>query len=708
MTDRVISDHLRGRHIAGVYPLLEDETCWFIALDFDKADWQTDIAAFREACQQHGLNPAVERSRSGKGGHVWFFFGDPVSASAARKMGCYLITETMARRDQLPMSSYDRLFPNQDTMPRGGLGNLIALPLQHEPRQQGNTVFVDEAWAQYADQWVYLAGLPRIESSRVKDLAREAVERSLVIGARLVQTTEDTTDKLRLEPSPGRVRVRIDDPLPSRVRPVLGAQLLVDTEGWPTALIDQVKRLATFENPAFYKRQAMRLSTALTPRVISCSDEAPNRVGLPRGCLHELEELMGENGIEVDIDDQRLKGAPILRQFRGKLTSLQRQAVGALLSHDIGVFVSPPGTGKTVVGTHLVARRGCSTLILVHRTQLLDQWRTQLSVFLDLKPSQIGQIGGGKRKVTGELDVAMLQSLVRRGTVDDVVSGYGHVIVDECHHVPAVSFEKVMRKVKARYITGLTATPQRRDGHHPILYFQLGPTRFSVSPKSDAALRPFEHRLTVRQTAFRLQGGSSEVGIQEIYAQLATDQTRNEMILDDVIGALEEGRSPLLLTERRDHVDYFAAQLGSVARHVVVLRGGMGLKQRREVMDQLQNIPEEEERLVIATGRYIGEGFDDARLDTLFLAMPVSWKGTLVQYAGRLHRQHHSKSEVRILDYVDSQVPMLASMFKKRLKGYRSMGYNLESLSRGDNSRGRDHVIEYDEEVLRGEAAELF
>ena len=708
VTDRVIIDHLRGRHIAGVYPLLEDATCWFLALDFDKADWMRDVSAFCETCQPFGLRPAVERSRSGKGAHVWFFFSTPVAASAARKMGCYLITETMAHRDQLPMSSYDRLFPNQDTMPRGGFGNLVALPLQHESRQQGNTVFVDESWTPYPEQWAYLATLPRIEPPRVNALVREAVENGQVIGASTAAIMAEEADELRLERQPRRVPVSIDGPLPTRVHVALGSQLFVDKHGFPPVLINQIKRLAAFENPEFYKKQAMRLSTALTPRVVSCAEEAANRIGLPRGCLPEFEELMGEHGIEVDIDDQRLEGESLTVEFHGELTELQQRAVRALLSHEIGVFVAPPGTGKTVVGTHLVASRGRSTLILVHRTQLLDQWRAQLSVFLDLKPSEIGQIGGGRRKITGELDIAMIQSLARRDAVDDVAANYGHVIVDECHHVPAVSFEKVMRTVRARYITGLTATPQRRDGHHPILHFQLGPVRFSADLKSSGAQRPFENRLTVRPTSFRLQSGSSGAGIQEVYAQLAADRARNEMILDDVIDVLEKGGSPILLTERRDHVDYFADQLGKVARHLVILMGGMGVKQRREVVNQLKTIPDGEERLVLATGRFIGEGFDDARLDTLFLAMPISWKGTLVQYAGRLHRQHASKSEIRIFDYVDSEVPMLARMFEKRLRGYRSMGYDLESTTERDSSKGGDYVVEYDQEVLRALNTEPF
>jgi superfamily II DNA or RNA helicase len=349
-----------------------------------------------------------------------------------------------------------------------------------------------------------------------------------------------------------------------------------------------------------------------------------------------------------------------------------------MIDHDTGVLVAPPGSGKTVIGVNLLANRRRSTLILVHRTQLLEQWVAQLSVFLDRDPEEIGQVGGGRRKPNGHLDVAMIQSLVHKDAVDDMVATYGQVIVDECHHVPAVSFERVMREVKARYVTGLTATPQRRDGHHPILELQLGPVRFAIDAKSQAAARPFEHRLVLRHTDFRLSAGASDAGIQEIYRQLAADESRNQLILQDVLQALSEGRSPILLTERRDHLAFFADRLERTINHLVVLQGGMKTKDRLAAIELLASIPEGEPRLVLATGKFVGEGFDDARLDTLFLAMPVSWKGTLVQYVGRLHRRHHAKKEVRVMDYVDRDVPMLAKMLEKRMRGYRAMGYSTD------------------------------
>ena len=468
VSDQVVLDHLQGRHVIGVYPLLEDDTCWFLAADFDEESWADDVAAFVETSRTLGLSAAVERSRSGNGAHVWFFFAAPVPAATARRMSCYLITETMSRRHQLAMASYDRLFPNQDMLPRGGFGNLIALPLQHEARERGNTVFVDDRLVPHADQWAYLASLSRIAPTTVDAIAREAVARGQVIGLRIASTGEDEDETPWEAPPSRRPRpARIEEPLPSEVCAVLAQRIFVEKARLPSAFLNQIKRVAAFQNPEFYKRQKMRLSTALTPRVVACAEEHSRHVALPRGCVGDLRDLLADHGVGLRLDDQRVLGESLKARFHGHLTEAQEQAAKSLLAHDLGVFVAPPGVGKTVVGIYLAAARGRSTLVLVHRKPLLDQWVAQLSLFLGLPPKGIGQIGGGKRTPTGRLDVAMLQSLVRDGTIDDVVAAYGHVIVDECHHVPAASFERVMGEVKARYVTGLTATPYRRDGHQP-------------------------------------------------------------------------------------------------------------------------------------------------------------------------------------------------------------------------------------------------
>jgi len=685
VTDEEIAKHLQGIQIMGVYPMLPNETCWFMAADFDKDSWMEDIAAFMETCGEYAVPIAIERSRSGNGAHAWLFFDAPVMASAARKLGCFLITETMTRRHQLSMDSYDRLFPNQDTMPKGGFGNLIALPLQRAARDVGNSVFIDTEFNPLPDQWRYLASIEQLSASSVLSRAEEADRRGEVIGVRMSDTVDEEELTPWNRPPSGRPRkIVLREPLPPMVHAILSQRLFINKEGLPSPILNQLKRLAAFQNPEFYKKQRMRLSTALTPRVIACAEDHPEHIALPRGCRNEAEELLRAHGSNLIFEDRRSDGAVLDVGFHGTLTPLQEQAVHALLGQDIGVLVAPPGIGKTVVGTYLIAARRRSTLILVHRKPLLDQWIAQLSIFLGIEPKAVGQIGAGKWKPNGLLDVAMVQSLVRKGEVNDLVAGYGQVIEDEVHHAPAFSFERVMTEVKARYVVGLTATPHRRDGHHPIIHMQFGPVRFAVDPKNRAARRPYDHRLIVRETDFDEASIHEGAGIQEVYAVLTADQRRNELILNDVLCALQEKRSPIMLTERRDHLEYFANRLRGLTRNLVVLHGGMKPKERREAFAQLAAIPDSEERLIIATGRYIGEGFDDARLDTLFLALPVSWKGTLIQYTGRLHRLHPGKTEVRIYDYVDRAVPVLFKMFKKRLRGYRAIGYTRDGLWEGD------------------------
>ena len=675
VSDSVIRDHLQGRDVIGVYPLLPDDTCWFLAADFDKATWLEDVAALRDTCITLGIPMAVERSRSGNGAHVWFFFTEPIPVTIARAMGCYLITETMSRRHQLSMDSYDRLFPSQDTMPRGGFGNLIALPLQHDPRQQGNSVFIDEGFNAYPDQWAYLGALKRLTPHEVRAVADKAAREGQIIGLRMPSDDEDEQAPWERPPSRRSSVQRIKGKLPKEVSVILAQQIFVAKAGLPSELLIRIKRLAAFQNPEFYKKQKMRLSTNLTPRVISCFEDLPEHIAIPRGCLDALTALFDQHDIRLLIEDKRQCGHPMAFSFNGNLKDNQQQAVTELLKYDIGIFVAPPGSGKTVVGAHLAAARNCSTLILVHRKPLLDQWVTQLTSFLNLPPKAIGTIGSSRNKPNGKLDVAMIQSLVRKNEVSDLVAGYGQVIVDECHHLPSVSFERVLAEVKARYVVGLTATPYRRDGHQAIIHFQCGPTRFSLHLKQQIETEDFTCRLILRETNFALSPDETDLTIQEIYARLATDRQRNLMILDDIRHALIQKRSPILLTERKDHLEFFAENLRNEVRHLIVLQGGMKVKQQRDIMAKLASIPDDEERLILATGRYIGEGFDDARLDTLFLALPFSWKGMLVQYAGRLHRTHTEKNEVQIYDYVDNAVPMLAKMHAKRMRGFKAMGY---------------------------------
>lgn len=680
--DQAVLDHLQGRAVIGVYPMLRDETCWLLAADFDDEAWQDDAGVFLETCRKFGVPAALERSRSGNGAHVWIFFNAPVPVILARQLGCLLITEAMTHRHEMGMRSYDRLFPSQDTMPKGGFGNLIALPLQRAPRQLGNTVFLDEAFVPFTDQWAYLTAIERVTQASLVELVDQAARESRILGVRLSEDLEEPSPPWEHTPPTASLVLKLSEPMPSEVRVVESQQLFVEKTGLPAALLTAIARLAAFQNPEFYKRQSLRLSTALAPRVISCAENLPDYLALPRGCLSDLLDLLTANGIAVDLEDKRGIGDPLEVSFKGQLSNVQQRAADILLAHDTGVFVAPPGSGKTVVGAYLIAKRARTTLILTHRRPLVDQWRAQLAVFLGLKAEEIGQIGSGRTRANRRLDVAMLQSLVKRNDLGDVVAAYGHVLVDECHHVPAVSFERVLKLVKARYLTGLTATPTRRDGHHPILTMRLGPVQFTVKAGVAGERVSGRRRLIVRDTAFAAAVDSSTGGaIQRLYGELAKDSARTAMILDDVIAAIAEGRSPVVLTERREHVELMAERLRPFVKNLVVLKGGTTEKQRFLALKQLHDVPPNEERAVVATGRYLGEGFDDSRLDTLFLALPISWKGTLAQYVGRLHRAHPGKTEVRVYDYVDGRVPVLKRMFERRFKGYRALGYAESSKS---------------------------
>ena len=682
LSNAVIRQHLAGDVTVGIYPMLPAETCRLLVVDFDKDGWKEDARAFLGICRNRGVPAALERSRSGKGGHVWVFFTEDVSARTARQMGAALITETMATRPSMGLDSYDRLFPSQDNIPKGGFGNLIALPLQRGPAQNGNSLFVDDDLRVYSDQWAFLSSLQRMSIDRVQQLAQEARDGGRIIGVRPVALDDDQDDPWALPPSRRRrVARNHNDSVPSSIHVVLSDEIYVPKANLPPSLLNEVVRVAAFQNPEFYRAQAMRLPVYGKPRVIGCASDTGKYIGLPRGCLDDLESLMSAWGIELSVDDQRFAGNNISVKFEGELRASQASAAKALRKHDFGVLAASTAFGKTVVAIHMLARRGVNTLIMVHRRQLMDQWIERLSMFLDVDRKQIGCIGGGKKKPSGIIDVAVMQSLCRKGEVDDLVADYGHIVVDECHHVSARSFELITRRCHPRYVLGLSATVVRKDGHHPIIFMQCGPVRFRASDKEEAARRPFSHAVEVVRTGYRLTVDESEaedMGIQEVFRHLIEDEHRNVLIAETALSALAAGRCPVLLTERKKHLEWFREYLGDKADCLIVLHGGMGVRQRRAAWEALKETAESgAPRLVLATGKYLGEGFDDARLDTLLLAMPVSWKGTVAQYAGRLHRLFADKQVVTIYDFLDDSVPVLARMFERRKKGYAAIGYTI-------------------------------
>jgi superfamily II DNA or RNA helicase len=688
LDENAIEGHLRGNTVVGIYPMLPDETCRLLSMDFDEADWQKDVSAVRDVCNEFEIPLAVERSRSGFGCHVWFFFEHPISAVLARKFGTALLTCAMDRRHEIKFKSYDRLFPSQDTMPKGGLGNLIALPLQKTARKKSNSEFVDDNFRSYSDQWGFLSSIQRISENQLEDLI------SVLSHGNELGNLKMDEEKPWETQHPKKILEK--DDFPDHLEIVKANMLFVPKAGISQRALNRLKRLASFKNPMFYRQQAMRLPTYGHPRVISCADETKDYLCLPRGSEPELLDELETLGIDVGIVNKTFSGNRIDVEFKGQLRDEQPLALKHLLQHDIGILSGTTAFGKTVVAIKLIAEKKINTLILVDKISLLSQWRERLSEFLTVnetlpeepittppkkgrrkKKSVIGQIGGGKNALRGIIDIAIMQSLSRKGEVKECVKNYGLVIADECHHASAFTYEQILKTTHAKYIYGLTATPTRKDGHHPILFMHCGPIHYRDNPKKQAENRPFDHYIIPRFTPLRIPLGtdSKDLSIQELYSEIMDNDFRNQLIVEDVIKNFHQGRSCLVLTLRTKHVERLAKRIEENIPDVIALTGGMGRKSTRETFERIANIPAQKNIVLVATGHFIGEGFDEPRLDTLFLAMPISWKGTLQQYAGRLHRLFKTKNEVRIYDYVDIQIKMLENMYQRRLNGYASMGY---------------------------------
>lgn len=673
LSDAVIYDHLAGEHTVGVYPLLEDDTCYFLAADFDEATWRDDARAFLQSCHDLGVPLALEISRSGQGAHAWIFFSSKVPARDARRLGTAIISHTCSRTRQLQLSSYDRLFPNQDTMPKGGFGNLIALPLQKQPRENGCSVFVDADLHPYTDQWAFLVSIQPMEPQDIEPTILRATGRTHPLDVTFIDDEELATPWKQN----GAPTKKLAGQMPESLTVTLANQVYFEKAHLPQSLANRLIRLAAFQNPEFYRAQAMRISVWDKPRVIGCAENYPKHIALPRGCFEAAVELLANNSIRCDLNDERFTGTSVDISFIGTLRLDQEAAVSAMLHHETGVLCAPTAFGKTVTAAAMIARRGVNTLVLVHRTELLKQWQERLQAFLGAGKGVVGTIGGGKTSPTGVIDVAVMQSVSRKGEVNTLVENYGHVIVDECHHVGAVSFDAILKQTKAKFVLGLTATPIRRDGQQPIIFMQCGPIRYTAARPAGAP-----HDLeVVPRSLFASIDLPADAGIQDVFRHLANDRIRTQAIASEIRAAVERGRKVLVLTERTEHIDGILCALEGVAPQPFVLHGRLSKKQRATLIAELDALPPDTPRILLATGKLVGEGFDHPPLDTLVLAMPVSWKGTLQQYAGRLHREHINKIDVRIVDFVDTGHPALLRMWNKRQRGYRAMGYRITSSS---------------------------
>lgn len=669
LSDKVVYNHLAGEHTVGVYPLLEDDSCYFLAVDFDEAEWRDDARAFMQSCDALGVPAALEISRSGKGAHAWVFFAGRVSARDARRLGTAIISHTCARTRQLHLTSYDRLFPNQDTMPKGGFGNLIALPLQKVPREMGCSVFVDADLQAYPDQWGFLASIQPMAAHDIDPTILRATGGVHPLDVTFIDD-EDLATPWKRESAASK---KVAGTMPRSLTVTLSNLIYFEKAQLPQALANRLIRLAAFQNPEFYKAQAMRMSVWNKPRVIGCAENYPQHIALPRGCLDAALSLLHDNAIACELKDERFSGTPLDVAFVGTLRSDQETAVAAMLQHDAGVLCAPTAFGKTVTAAAMIARRGVNALVLVHRTELLKQWQERLQAFLGVGKEGVGTIGGGKARPTGRIDIAVMQSLSRQGKVNPLVEEYGQVIVDECHHVGAVSFDVILKRARAKYVLGLTATPIRRDGQQPIIFMQCGPIRHTAAKPAGT---PQDLEVVPRSRFARIDL-PSEAGIQDVFRHLANDQDRTNAIAKEIQGAFAQGGKVLVLTERTEHLNAIRAALDRHETTPFVLHGRIPKKQRGALIAQLGALPPDAPRIILATGKLVGEGFDHPPLDTLILAMPVSWKGTLQQYAGRLHREHESKTGVRIIDFVDTGHPALLRMWDKRQRGYRTMGYRI-------------------------------
>ena len=586
----------------------------------------------------------------------------------------------MTRNGQMSFNSYDRFFPNQDYLPEGGFGNLVALPLQGPARRKQNSVFVDNDFLVYKDQWAFLYNLKKIQESTIDQLLRLHYQEEL---GKLSMSSEN---KPWVTPLPQNIT---QEDFHAQVEIIKADKLYIPLKAVSAKVLNHLKRIAAFKNPEFYSKQALRLSTYAIPRIISCFDITNEYLAMPRGCEDATRSFLNDNAVTYTIIDKTNHGNKISVSFQGEEREEQLEAINALLPYTNGILHATTAFGKTVTAAAIIARKKVNTLILVHSKALLKQWHDRLTEFLNIDyPKHEEKNKRGRRKVFspigcfdssgntlhGIIDIALIQSCLDEDGVKPFVQDYRMVIVDECHHVSSITFEQVLMSIKAHTIYGLTATPIRKDGHQPIIFMQCGPIRFSTDAKSQIAKQSFDRFLIPRFTSYN-SILEDRLSIATLYKYLSEDEIRNNLIVEDTCKAVNTGRTPIILTNRTAHVSVLAEKLKATIKNVISLTGTGTAKEKREAMQRLQTIPDSEQLVIVATGKYVGEGFDYPRLDTLFLALPISWKGLLTQYAGRLHREYEGKKDVRIYDYIDIHEPICDSMYRKRLKGYAAIGY---------------------------------
>ena len=726
LTGDVIYAHLTGvkedcSDVVGLYPVWPDETCNYLVFDFDNHDessnsvkWQEEANALRAICADNDVPCLVERSRSGKGAHVWMFFEKAIYIKKARLFGAALLDKGAESVNQQSFDTYDRMIPAQDKLPEGGLGNLVALPLQGRAVKNGNSVFVDEKWQPYHDQWSVLKNIGKLSETFIDEKLSSWGNKYSISS----NTDNEIPGQISIDETPWENSIKFErSDTKGTVRIVLADKAYVDKTDIKPRLQNKIRRLAAYNNPEYFKNQGMGISTFGIPRIVYSGEDTEQFIAIPRGCLNKLCKNLKSSNIDYSVEDKRNTGKEINVSFAGELYPEQQDAVNSLTGHDFGVLAAATGFGKTVVGSYLISERKVNTLILVHNNEIMQNWINDLERFLVIKEdypqymtktgrvktrkSLIGRLTGAHNSMTGIIDVAMVTSLGSGDSVKPFVKDYGMVIMDECHHGAAESIEAVLSKVNAKYVYGLTATVKREDGKDKTVLMQFGPVRFRFTAKDKIRLQGMEHILEPRFTP--IISTKEKLTLNEAYEIVVNSDFRNSLIASDIEACIKQGHTPLVLSKRKAQIDVLFEKVKDKADHVLVLTGGKKQSERKELRERLGSISESESLIVLATGQYIGEGFNCSRLDMLFLAMPIAWDGNVEQYTGRLNRSHDGKNRVTVIDYVDHHIEMFANMYNKRLRTYKRIGYELSQ----DVERKHDDRFIYDSEtyseVFRGD-----
>ena len=669
ISKETIYKHMYGNYPIGIYPLLENDTCFFLSLDFDdkdsKKDIKSDVLAFASVCDKYEVPIAIERSRSGNGIHIWMFFDTNIKAITARKLGSLLLSKTM-EISNISISSFDRMFTNQDTLPKGGYGNLIALPFQNEPSKYGNTLFIDRNFILIKNQMQYLSSIHKLTEIEVFEKIKQLSNETIDISHEIIDMQNEV-----------KVKSKNNIDYPKSIKVILKDMVYIDKANLDGVVKNSFRRLATFANPEFYKKQKLRMSVYNVPMVIDCSKEDEKYLKLPRGTYNYLESLCNVNNIEIISKDERFVGNKIEVKFNGSLREEQQIAINHMLKYDNGILCAPTGFGKTVIGCKLIAERKVNTLILVNKIQLLNQWKDRIKEFLDVK--EVGEISSKKKNITNVIDVVSVKSLWNNGNVLDIAKNYGMIIIDECHHTAAYTFEQAINTGNAKYVYGISATPERENGHTPIIKMQCGDIRYKVDSLTFNKKLNIPMKVIAKKSRLNFTNQNIDnYELNEINDLIAKDIIRSENIIKDIKKEYDNGKNILVLTERLELMNYIYDKLSKYTNNIFKYYGGIGKKIIKSYMELNNQINENEDnKIIVATGSYIGEGFDDSKLDVLFLTMPISGQTRVTQYAGRLHRQDSNKKEILIYDYIDDNFSKTRNMFLKRKKTYEKLGYEI-------------------------------